>query len=295
MLKIICDNNFVVSVSIDGKKEVQDSQRPSRNSESSYEIILNNVKRIKQLNPNIKTVARMTIAQNKVTIYENVLSLVNTNLFDYVSIYPASVLLQNGKYKYYFDEIIKKQYEELFKNYNKLLDLSSVFRGVLEIEKTLEEILCGKLSINHCSAGVNYCTICSDGSIVTCHRMCGDASYIMNTKGISVLKNELRKEWFDKVSESNLCSKCFAKYICAGGCKQDHISATGNISEKNTNACEYRKFFIEQIISNIELLSRNYNERFVSLDDMFVYCGRPVVKNNREYPQLEKDVKIYVN
>ncbi len=293
MLNLLCENNFVVSVSIDGKKEIQDLQRPSRNSKSSYDIILNNVERIKKANSSVKMVARMTIAQKEVSIFENVFSLVKTRLFDYVSVYPASVLSSDGSYSYYFDDEVQKQYKELFERYSELFDVNPMFRGFLEIEKTLDEILSGKLSISHCSAGGNYCTLSSDGSIVTCHRLCGNKKYMMNTAESGVLNSDLKDDWSRKVLESKTCSNCFARYICGGGCKQEHISATGNFIDKNLNACRYRQFFIEEIISNINTLADHFEERYISLDDMFVYCGRPVISNHRKYPEVENGVKIY--
>lgn len=292
MLDILCDNDFVVSVSIDGIKEIQDSQRPSRNGKSTYDTIIKNVERIKNKKPTIKTVARMTVAQEKITIFENVMDLVKTGLFDYVSLYPASVLSEDGSYKYYFDEEIRAQYKELFHRYNELFAASSCFKGFLEVEKTLDELLNGKLSINHCSAGGNYCTISSDNSIVTCHRLCGKEEYMMNTSELGGLDQKIRMKWSEKVNDSETCKDCFAKYICGGGCKQEHLSSTGDIRVKNKNACNYRKFFIEEIIANIELLAIGFQNRYIPLDDMFVYCGRPIVENHREKIEVSKGMII---
>lgn len=282
LLDVICENNFVVSVSIDGTKNVQDIQRPTKSGGSSYDIILHNVKKIKDKNPSIKTVARMTVAQKDVTIFENISNLVSTGLFNYVSLYPATISNSTGKSnKYFFDEEIKEQYREVFRRYQEICALSKDFRGFLEVEKILDMILNGKISVGHCSAGGNYCTLSSDGSIVTCHRLCGQKKFILNTGTPGELNPTLRNYWTRHVDEDPICSKCFARYVCGGGCKHEHISATGNFEEKNKIACAYRMFFLEEIISNIDNLSKGFKERYLPIDDMFVFCGRPVVNNYR--------------
>ena len=282
MLNVICENNFVVSVSIDGIKEIHDKQRPSRNGISTFDTILANIRQIKERNPSVQTVARMTIAQSDITIYENIKELVNTGLFNYVSIYPASIISsEDGRYTYYFNEEIKKQYHEIFTKYNDLCALNSNFRGLLEVEKILDSLLNGKLSVSHCSAGKNYCTLSSDGTVVTCHRLCGKKQYMLNNDNSGVLDSMLQEQWAKKVDADLICSKCFARYICGGGCKQEHIAYSGDFEKKNEDACAFRIFFLEEIISNIEELSLNFKNRYVSLDDMFVYCGRPVVETGR--------------
>jgi len=293
MLQVLCDNDFVVSVSIDGNRIVQEKQRPSRNGKSSYETILKNVTRIKEKNPAIKTVARMTVAQKEITLFENIKDLVSTCLFNYVSIYPASIISsESGKYKYYFDTDIKRQYQEVFSRYSELCSLSSDYHGILEVERILDSLLNGKLSVSHCSAGKNYCTLSSDCSIVTCHRLCGQQEFILNNDGSGELKTFLQQQWSQKVDDDLICSTCFARYICGGGCKQEHISYTGNFVEKNIDACAYRIFLLEEIISNIENLSLGFQERYIPLDDMFVYCGQPVVKTKRI--TLPKDTRYYI-
>ena len=282
LLNVICENDFVVSVSIDGTKEVQDIQRPTKNGKSSYDTILHNVKRIKNKNPLIKTVARMTVAQKEITIFDNICSLVSTGLFNYVSLYPATITDSNGaSNKYFFDEDIKEQYREVFSRYQEICALNQDFRGFLEVEKILDIILTGKLSVGHCSAGGNYCTLSSDGSVVTCHRLCGKKKFVLNNGTSGKLDTVLRNRWSRHVDEDLTCSKCFARYVCGGGCKHEHISATGNFEEKNKISCAYRMFFLEEIISNIDNLSKGFKERYLPLDDMFVFCGRPVVNNYR--------------
>lgn len=283
-------NNFIISISIDGTRNVQNCLRPFKNGEGSFDKIMENIKRIREKYPNIKMVARMTLAQKDYSMWDNLKELISTNYFDYASIYPASIKSEDGSpYKYYFDEEIKQQFEYVLEHYNQLLECSARFKGILEVEKILDEILNGKISVSHCGAGGTYCTISSDKTIVTCHRLCGKGKYFLNTSITGKLNQTLKNEWSRKVDDDKICSQCWARYICGGGCKQEHISATSEFIDKNKNSCEYQKLLIGTILKNIDNLSKNFKERFISLDDMFVYCGRPTVSNNRE--SLELDLK----
>lgn len=296
MQEVLCTNNFVVSVSIDGMRSVQDFQRPARNGKSSYDAILNNVRKIRNMNPTIKTVARMTIAQKDICLFDNIKDLVNTRLFNYVSIYPASIapsIHSEKSYKFYFDDDIKQQYREVFQHYDELCNISDSFYGVLEVEKILEELLYGKISLSHCSAGRNYYTLSSDSSIVPCHRLCGKEEYVFNRDGTGIFNLILQNKWLGTVEDDPFCANCFARYICGGGCKHEHISFSGEITAKNIYACEYRKFLLEESISNIEILFRSFKKRFHSLDNMFVYCGRPTLSNNRSPFPERQNYKIF--
>lgn len=92
----------------------------------------------------------MTLAQKDYSMWDNLKELISTNYFDYASIYPASIKSEDGSpYKYYFDEEIKQQFEYVLEHYNQLLECSARFKGILEVEKILDEILNGKISVSH--------------------------------------------------------------------------------------------------------------------------------------------------
>lgn len=291
MVKLLGENNFIVSVSIDGKQNVQDKLRPFKNGQGSYNIIIENAKKLKNAYPNLRLVARMTIAQKEVELYDNISELIYTGLFSYVSLYPASVKDEvSGAYSYFFDDDIKKQYLQVIDKYEKLFDLSPCFMGILEFDKIIYQILNGYVSISHCAAGGTYFTISQDSTIVPCHRLCGKTDFFIDkTKG--KLNSDSIKDWYGTVDNRPICSQCWAKYICGGGCRQEHFSANGNIVAVNAKSCEYHKFLIENIIASFTRRSKYFLAREIAIDDMFVYCGRPIVKNKRNLTSLEERLR----
>lgn len=277
IIKYLGENNFIVSISIDGCKTVQDKLRPFKNDKGSYDVIMSNIELIRQKYNNLILVARMTLAQKHVSLIDNIKDLISTNYFDYLSIYPSSVK-ESNKYEYYFDQDIREDISNVINQYGKLFEISSRFKGILEYEKIYNQILSRKLSICHCSAGGTYFTLSENKEIAPCHRLCGNNEFLLNTNEYH-LNEEIVNQWSKKVDDHKECCKCWARYICGGGCKQEHWSSNGSISIINKSSCEYHKFIISSLIKALPKFSVEFNKRKIDVDDLFVYCGRPIISN----------------
>lgn len=291
ILNVLGENNFIVSVSIDGEREVQNLLRPFKNDEGSFDKIMDNVKLIRSKYNDLTVVARLTIAQKKIPLIQNIKSLIATEYFDYVSIYPASVKDEKSAaktYKYFFDEDIEQQIKEVIQNYYQLFNYSKRFKGILEYERVYDQILNGNISVSHCAAGGTYFTISGDKSVVPCHRLCGKKEFILNRNSASFNADIINK-WVEKVDTHLLCQECWARYICGGGCKQEHLSANGDIRNINLESCKYHKFVLENLIASLSLFPEEFNKRCINVEDLFVYCGRPVVSNFRQECSLESN------
>lgn len=72
-LNLLIENNFKISLSMDGLKEVQDFQRPLSNGKSSYDIVISNLKRFIQSNLDLKiraTVTKFSVSKMADTVSE---------------------------------------------------------------------------------------------------------------------------------------------------------------------------------------------------------------------------------
>jgi uncharacterized protein len=282
IIDLLGKNNFIISVSIDGCKAVQDRLRPFKDGRGSFEPLMENLQAIREQFPDVIIVARMTIAQKQIELIANIQNLIETDLFDYVSIYPASVKDERQhKYHYFCDAEIKRQIQEVLFKYAELFQVSSRFKGILEFEKIYDQLFNGKLSVSHCAAGGTYFTISGDQSVAPCHRMCGKKEFILNSNS-DQLDDTMMRQWSEKVDQHRECSQCWIRYICGGGCKQEHYSANGSIKLINRDSCDYQCFLVENIIKSLEWLPSDFKLKARHLDDLFIYCGRPTVLNKRE-------------
>lgn len=51
------------------------------------------------------------------------------------------------------------------------------------------------------------------------------------------------------------CKKCFARYVCAGGCAVKAVRASRNFMDKDVSYCEFTKTLIPAVIKKIARLS----------------------------------------
>jgi hypothetical protein len=88
--------------------------------------------------------------------------------------------------------------------------------------------------------------------------------------------------WECSVDEVPTCSECWARYLCGGGCKQENLSRTGDLTLPSAETCSQQERFIDGILSLVAAQGNEYRARDRSaLKHLFVSCGRPVVRNDR--------------
>ncbi len=295
-------HNFIVSVSIDGGRQVQDANRPSKNGKVSYDRIIRNVRTLREAcGDDITLVARMTIATDEPPLLQNVMDLWSLNLFDYFQVYPGvypidtdtrvPIALTLGDRKLheprgiaYVNHFLRpgmvEQFRDFVEYYPQLFEEGNRFKGVLEYERTAQMILEGATALAFCSGGRTYYTHSPDGSISPCHRLVGDQSFDVGTGTEGLTRRH--DEWRRTVDEHAVCGSCWARYLCGGGCRQENHVATGDVNTLNSESCQYQLLLSEEIV---KLVARSFAQlqrrEHGKLDDLFVSCGRPVVLNQR--------------
>ncbi|MEU6060685.1 radical SAM protein [Streptomyces sp. NPDC047097] len=293
---------FIVSVSIDGGREVQDANRPSKNGKGSYDRIIRNLRRLREAcGDDITLVARMTIATAEPCLKDSVLDLWELDLFDYFQIYPGVYPVETGTkvpialtlgdrklsepqgiqyINHFLQPGIVEQFKDFLVHYPRLFDPGNRFKGVLEYERTVQMVTEGATALAFCSGGRTYYTHSPDGSISPCHRLVGDESFDVGT-GAEGLTRE-HPEWRRTVDEHPVCGACWARYLCGGGCRQENHVATGDVNELNDESCQYQLMLAEEVLKMLARSQAGYRgqsrDRY---DDLFVSCGRPVVPNGR--------------
>lgn len=324
-LDLFARHKFVVSVSIDGGKTVQDLNRPAKGGQGSYDRVMKNVVKVREASEDITLVARMTVAQSDPSLIDNMHELYDLNIFDYFQIYPGvfpaddaeenqttgagKVFLDmpavHGKdekpeargsscatpqpasryINFFLQDGMVEQFRDFLIEYPKLFTPENRFRGVLEYERTVQLVLEGQLALSFCSGGRTYFTHSPDKSISPCHRLVGEPSFDVGREA------GLTKEpadWRQVVDDHPVCGQCWARYICGGGCKQENFVATGDMQSLNTESCAYQLLLTEEVLRMMAKSSDVYRELDrEQLGDMFVSCGRPVISSGRADPAPE--------
>lgn len=299
---------FIVSVSIDGGRAIQDANRPTKSGKGSFDRILSNVRRVRDASDEIVLVARMTVAQREPSLLESVRELWSLDLFDYFQIYPGvfpvdpepevlqirrkgaatksgecSPPAQPARTRYvnfFLQDGMVDQFRDLLAEYPRLFSPANRFKGVLEYERTVQMVLEGALALSFCSGGRTYFTHSPDTSITSCHRLVGEPSFDVGTGPEGLTRPP--DDWRRSVEDHPVCGHCWARYVCGGGCKQENYVATGNISLLNDESCRYQLLLTEEALRMMAKAGPAYRGRDRRrFDDLFVSCGRPVVRNGR--------------
>lgn len=291
-LELFARHRFIVSVSIDGDEATHNANRPTKAGRGSWASIVENSRAVRAASEDIVMVARMTVVGGKPALRDNVLALWQLGLFNYFQIYPGVVptsrsgILDGGAQvpaaplKTMSADFLD-QLADFMEFYPSLFTPTNPFRGALEYERIADMVLAGKAALSFCSGGRNYFTFSPDRSIMPCHRLVGDVSFKVGESGKG-LSGEGLDAWRMPIDDHPICSQCWVRYICGGGCKQENLQATGDLNNPSREGCNYQMQMVENVISLVARGDKAYRERNrAPLDDLFVSCGRPLVVNLR--------------
>jgi radical SAM protein with 4Fe4S-binding SPASM domain len=301
-LGVIDRGNMIVSVSLDGMEDIQDSQRPFKSGKGSFAVIMKNLQRLRLARPDLPLVARITVFHQDGILADTVRRLVDMDIFDYVSIYPAALPPTNEGGKTFFSRAFRDQVVALAREYPSLISRGR-FKGWLELNRYLECMLLGKAVGNHCRAGAGYFTLSPEGSFHPCHRLIGDESW--DVRSLLADEEKLRERllpWQTSVHHRERCRTCEVRYLCGGGCKQQALAANGSLLAGDSRTCSFSHLLWEASLYALCALSES--ERFTSgggwsafesslgtsfreSERMFVFCGQPVILNQRTSPPSE--------
>ena len=275
--------NFILSISIDGGRETQNSQRPYRGGAGSYDDIIANAKAVKSKLPHLPLVARMTVYNNAHGLLDEIRELVAMNIFDYCSIYSAAID-DRGHGEVYMTDDFKKSFMDFAESYNELLaDKKNIFKGCLELNRYIGHILNGTCAANHCRAGIGYFSLSPDGSVHPCHRLIGKPEF--EIKGGFKNLDSVPGFWKTTVDMRERCSLCAIRYFCGGGCKQEALISTGDPLGVSCKSCDFsRLLFDSALMASIHLNGPALEKVRASsekLSEMFVLCGQNVAANGR--------------
>ena len=210
-----------VVLSIDGRKNINDTVRKTINGKGSYDLIVDNFKYFKSIRADKSYFVRGTFTANNIDFHNDVLHLSDLG-FEQISIEPVVLPNENPlALKVEQLEQIKSNYELLTEEYISRRKSDKWF-SFFHFNVDLENGPCRKKQLKGCGAGREYFAISANGDIYPCHQFVGDKNYILGNlhEEFSLKNNVLNTQ---QVSEKSTCSKCWAKYHCGGGCSANSI------------------------------------------------------------------------
>jgi uncharacterized protein len=214
---------FAVTVSVDGIGDTHDRLRPFRGGDGSYARIMARVKPLLDRQRRMQVSARVTVTPLNIELQETLDELIALG-FHSVGFSPMlSAPMQQ----------LELQQPDLMTMLDEMMACGRKFESETiaghrypfsNMTEALRQIHRGTHRPYSCGAGAGYFGVSADGGLFACHRFVDDeAGHLGDVK--DGLRRDKRNGWLAErhVHRQEPCSKCWARYLCGGGCHHEVI------------------------------------------------------------------------
>ena len=239
-----------VVMSLDGRKEVHDRMRPSRNGKGSYDLI---VPKFQKFAAQRKALGKQYYIRGTFTHYnldfaQDVLHFADLG-FDQLSMEPV-VAPADAPYAIRPEDIpvICEQYDVLARE---MLKREKEGRGFtfFHFMIDLSGGPCVYKRLSGCGSGTEYLAVTPWGDLYPCHQFVGNEKFLLGNVDDGVVREDI-VETFKccNVYSREECTKCFARYYCSGGCAANSYNFHGRIDDVYEIGCELERKRVESAI-----------------------------------------------
>ncbi|MDE6586317.1 MAG: thioether cross-link-forming SCIFF peptide maturase [Clostridia bacterium] len=233
-----------VVLSLDGRKEVHDAIRKTKNGKGSFDYIIDNVKKFVKSRGDKSYYVRGTFTAKNLDFSKDVVFLAEYG-FDSISMEPVVTDIDDLAIK---DEHIPQVLDEYEVLCDKYLDKYAKGEGFnfFHFNVDLEGGVCLQKKVSACGAGNEYFSVVPNGDIYPCHQFAGDKDFLMGNVYEGKLNATIREKFASQcLFTREECGSCFAKFICSGGCAANNYHFEGDVDKPYKATCSMMKKRIE--------------------------------------------------
>ncbi len=235
-----------VVLSLDGRKEINDLMRPTRNGHgSSYDIIVPKFQKFAKSRAGKDYYVRGTFTHNNLDFSEDVKHFADLG-FDQMSIEPV-VTDPSEPYAIQEEDLpkIMEEYDKLAVVYIKRKKEGRGF-NFFHLMIDLNQGPCVAKRLSGCGSGTEYLAVTPWGDFYPCHQFVGQEEFLMGNVDTGITRTDIRDEFkLCNVYAKEKCRDCFARFYCSGGCAANSYNFHGKITDAYDIGCEMQKKRIE--------------------------------------------------
>ena len=234
-----------VVLSIDGRKEIHDYMRPTRNGKGSYDLLLPKFQEFAKKRAGKSYYVRGTYTHNNLDFSKDVLHMADLG-FDQISIEPV-VSLPDEPYAIKEEDIpyLLDQYDILAKEMIKRHKEGRGF-NFFHFMIDLTGGPCVYKRLSGCGSGTEYLAVTPWGDLYPCHQFVGNEEFLLGNVDTGVVNTKVRDEFkLCNVYAKEKCKNCFARFYCSGGCMANSYNFHGDIHNTYDIGCALQKKRVE--------------------------------------------------
>ena len=234
-----------VVLSLDGRKEVNDRMRPTRNGKGSYDIIVPKFVKFAKERGSRDYYIRGTFTHENLEFSKDVLHFADLG-FTKMSMEPV-VAPPEAFYAIREEDlpVILRQYDLLAKEY---VERRRAGKGFVffHFQIDLKQGPCVAKRLSGCGSGTEYLAVTPWGDLYPCHQFVGNEQFLLGNVDEGIVNTDLRDEFkLCNVYAKPKCRECFARFYCSGGCAANSWNFHGSLTDAYDIGCEMQKKRIE--------------------------------------------------
>ena len=234
-----------VVLSLDGRREMNDKMRPTKNGQGSYDVVVPKFQKFVRKRGDKEYFIRGTFTRGNLDFVEDVKHFAQLG-FKQISIEPVVLEVQDEL------AIREEDLQEIFNQYDELAREMVKNHGSKE-EFTFFHFLldleggpCVAKRVNGCGAGSEYLAVTPSGDLYPCHQFVGQDEFLLGNVDEGIVRTEIPQGFIKcSVYSKKECQECFAKYYCSGGCMANSYQFHRDINKIYEIGCKMEKKRVE--------------------------------------------------
>lgn len=282
IVQFFVDNNFEVSISIDGDEETHNLNRKSKNGKNVFPIILDNIKYL--IEKKVDFSVRMTVTKNNVQLFYN-----NVKYFDSLGV--KKIYAAYDEFADWDDKSLEElelQMEQLDSFYlnNTIQDRKKLLNLY---DYKITTFIADRKSV-FCSAGTKgHITINSNGDLYPCGFVSSNIKWKIGDVESGIDTGKFRNEIKSHLQSFRKCEGCDIDFTCSGTkCGFKNVAITGYLNYPSDVICKLEKILYEHDYKIIKELCKQKHSRFTYFYDLIVSNN---IKISRTMEKILKELE----
>lgn len=234
-----------VVLSLDGRKDVNDVMRPTRNGKGSYDIIVPKFQRFVESRGDKSYYVRGTFTRNNLDFTEDFKCMADLG-FKEISIEPV-VSPDESEFAIREEDIDKicEEYDKLAKDIiarHRAGKPVTFFHYMLDLNGGP----CVYKRLSGCGSGTEYLAVTPTGELYPCHQFVGNEAFRLGDIYNGIQREDIVEEFkLCNVYAKDKCKDCFARFYCSGGCAANSYQFHGTILDAYDIGCKLQQKRVE--------------------------------------------------